>query len=167
MSTVQNHDIAGFIRRSRRFKYEWAKSQSGNASAVSEADAQRLRSYLDGLRAYKQWFQSQPILDLPESHGGRVIELGEGEALAMPENEAVVDIMQLWDLLEIELLSSQSARLAARLIGPDETRVDSLLDKMQRFLDDYISRALPLDLPESSPLRQGVGAGRRGINPGA
>lgn len=166
MAKTMNHDIAGFVRRMRRFKYEWAKSASGNVAFVSEADADRLRSYLRGLLAYKAWFQTQPILDLPET-SPREIDLGEAEQLAMPENEAIVDIMEHWDILEYELIHSQSSRMPARLISHDERRADQLLEKMSRFLEDYIMQIQPLDLPESSPLRGDVGPGRRGLNPGA
>jgi len=165
MAQVQNMDVAGLVRRLRRFKYEWAKSASGNASYVSQADGDRLRSYLEGLRAYLLWVQGQPNLDLPESHGGRVIDLGEPENLPKVENEAVVDIMRHWDILEEELVNSQSSRLASRLLEPDLIRANALLERMANFLDDYIMRIQPLDLPESSPLREGVGAGRTGLNP--
>lgn len=159
-----NHDIAGFCRRLRRFKYEWAKSASANVAFVSDADAERLRSYLNGLIAYKAWVQTQPVLDLPET-SPREIDLGEPAPLSAPENEAIGDVMQLWDILEHELINSQSSRMPARLISHDERRVDMLLEKMSRFLEDYIMQVQPLDLPESSPLRGDVGAGRLGINP--
>lgn len=160
---TQNHDIAGLCRRARRFKYEWAKSASGNVAAVSQFDADRLRSYLGGLRAYVSWVQSQPELDLPETHGERMYDLGDMEKLPQVENEAVVDMMNLFDVLELELMSSQSSRLHSKLISHDERRLLTLMDKMERFLEDYIMQIQPLDLPESSPLQAGVGAGRTGI----
>lgn len=162
MALTYNHDVAGFVRRLRRFKYEWAKAASGQASYVSDADANRLRSYLRGLREYKKWCQDQPVLDLPES-SPREINLGDPEALALPDNEAIVDVMNLWDLMEFELVNSQSSRMPSRLIVHDEKRIDALLDKIERFLEDYISNVLPLDLPESSPLRGVTGPGHTGV----
>lgn len=166
MAATMNHDVAGFVRRLRRFRYEWAKSASSNVAFVSQADADRLRSYLKGLMAYKSWFQSQPVLDLPESNP-RTIDLGEAESLPSPENEAVIDMMVLWEVLEYELVHSQSSRLSSRLIEHDEKRVDMVLEKMSRFLEDYIMQIQPVDLPESVPLKSDTGKGRLGVNPGA
>lgn len=160
---TQNLDIAGLINRSRRFKFEWAKSASGNVSHVSIHDANRLRSYLKSMAAYIDFFQMQPQLDVPEYHGGRVIELGDGPTIQKVENESVNDLIELWTLLETELVNCQSSRLAVRLIDPDLLRVNAILEKMSNFLEQYMINILPLDLPESSPMRDGVGAGRTGI----
>lgn len=162
MASTLNHDISGLVRRLRRFAYEVQKSQSANVSAFKGADADRLRSYLNGLRAYKQWMQAQPILDLPES-SPREIDLGEAEALPAPDNEAVADLMEHFRLIEVELVNSQSSRNPSRLISHDENRFDALVNKMERFLDDYIMQIQPLDLPESSPLKGHTGQGRTGI----
>ena len=164
MNTL-NHDVFGMVNRIRRFKFEWAKSQSSNASYVSPADSDRLKDYLEALMKYKKWFQDQPLLDLPES-SPREMELGVAEALPRPENEAIADVMNMWDLLEHELVHSQSSRMPCRLIGHDEKRVDSILQKMSNFLADYISDVQPLDLPESSPLRGSTGLGRKGLGLG-
>ena len=162
MGITYNHDIAGIVRRMRRFKYEWAKAASGQASFVSNADGERLQSYLDSIRSFKKWCQSEPDLDLPES-SPKTHDLGEAEVVPLPDNEAVVDVMNLWDLMVHELMHSQSSRMPARLIEHDERRLDALLDKTERFLKDYISNILPLDLPESSPLRGSTGLGRTGV----
>ena len=166
MAKTLNHDIAGLVRRCRRFCYEVQKSQSANVSAFKEADATRLRSYLQGLLAYKAWMQDQPLLDLPES-SPREIDLGEAEILSAPDNEAVADLMNLFGVLEHELVNCQSSRNPCRLISHDEKRIDSVLAKMDRFLSDYIMHIQPLDLQESSPLAAHTGAGRTGLNMGS
>jgi hypothetical protein len=162
---TQNINIAGLINRSRRFKYEWMKATSGNVSFVTEHDIKRLRSYFESMRAYIAFSQSQPTLDLPETAGGRNIELGAGPEVRKVENESINDMLELWNILEHELAHSQSSRLAARLLEHDHGRALAIIQNMENFLEEYIVKILPLDLPESSPMQQGVGAGRQGINP--
>lgn len=166
MATTQNINIEGLISRSRRYKEEWRRSQSGNVSHVSSFDAKRLESYIGSMHAYIDFFQSQDDLDTPEAHGSGVIDLGEPSPEVKVENEAVNDILSLWRLLEVELVNCQSSRLTGKLISHDEVRVRAILKQMSNFLNDYMSKILPLDLPESSPRRAGVGDGLRGINQG-
>lgn len=159
---VYNMDVAGIIRRLRRFRYETVKAVSSSLANVSEADFARAKSYLEALTKYLNWIVAQPQLDLPES-SPREIDLGEPEALTLPENEALVDLMNLYDVFEIEIGHSQSARQSTGIISHDEVRIRALIEKMNRFLDDYVAEVLPLDLPESAPLRPVTGEGRTGI----
>jgi len=165
MPLTKNLDVVGLISRSRRFKKEWQLSASANGSYLNTADANRLRSYLDSLLAYIKFFQAEPELDVPEYHGAREFDLGSvGESIPV-ESESVNDLMKLWDMFEIELASCQSSRRSFRLISHDEKRTIDILDRMRRFLEDYMVQVLPLDLPESSPMAASVPDGRTGINP--
>ena len=164
MYETQNMDIFGLCRRMRRYRYELAYSVSSGVAFMKKEDADRLRSYLAGLSSYKQWFQAEPDLDLPES-SPKSYDIGEPEKLPTVENESIVDLINMLDTCEHELLHSQSSRLSGRLISHDERRVDALLAKCSSFLEQYISQVLPLDLPESSPLRPESGPGRKGLNP--
>lgn len=159
---VYNMDVAGIIRRLRRFRFETVKAVSSSLASVSEADFTRAKSYLEALTTYLNWIVAQPQLDLPES-SPREIDLGEPEALTLPENEALVDLMNLYDVFEVEIGHSQSARQSTGIISHDEVRIRALIEKMNRFLDDYVAEVLPLDLPESAPLRPVTGEGRTGI----
>jgi len=117
---------------------------------------------LDHLGRYVDWVVSQPQLDLPES-SPRVIDLGDPEKLDMPENESLLDLMTMYELLEAEIGNSQSSRLGDSLISHDEKRFRDLIAKMRAFLEDYVKNILPLDLPESAPLRAQTGDGLKGV----
>ena len=159
---VYNMDVAGVIRRARRFRYETVKAVSSALASMSEADMLRAKSYLAAVSTYLDHVVSQPQLDLPESSPFE-IDLGEPDALLLPENESLVDLLMMYDALEKEIGNSQSARQSTGVISHDEKRIRALVEKMGRFLDDYVASVLPLDLPESAPLRAMTGAGRTGI----
>lgn len=159
---VYNYQIAGFVRRIRRFRYESCKAVSSGLAFVSQHDFERAKSYLAAATSYLDWVVSQPLLDLPES-SPRLIDLGEAEKLEMPENESLIDLMTMYELLETEIGNSQSARLGDSIIKHDEKRIREIITKMGMFLDNYISNILPLDLPESSPARAMSGAGKSGV----
>ena len=162
---VNNADVAGLVRRIRRFRVETVKSASSQLAATSEADISRALSYFASCNSYILWVTDQPALDLPES-SPREYDLGEAEALAMPENEALADLMNMYEVFEIEIGSSQSARQPSGIIEPDLIRINGLLQKMENFVTNYIQAVQPVDLPESAPLRVTTGAGRTGITGG-
>lgn len=159
---VYNYQIAGLIRRLRRFRFETVKAASSGLAFVNEHDMRRANSYLTAAVSYLDWVVSQPQLDLPES-SPRLIELGEPEKVDMPENESLTDLMVMYDLLETEIGNSQSARLGDSIISHDEKRFRDIVSKMNLFLQNYVTPILPLDLPESAPLRAQTGAGRTGV----
>lgn len=159
---VYNYQIAGLIRRLRRFRYETVKATSSGLAHVNEHDLRRAKSYLMAASSYLDWIVSQPQLDLPES-SPREIELGEAEKLDMPENESLVDMMEMYNLFEVEMGHSQSARLGDSIVTHDEKRARDLIAKMEAFLVNYVETVLPMDLPESAPLREQTGPGRTGV----
>lgn len=159
---VYNYQIAGLIRRLRRFRFETVKAASSGLAHVNEHDLRRAKAYLAAVTSYLDWIVSEPQLDLPESTP-RLIELGEPEKVDMPENESLVDLMSMYDLFEIEIGNSQSARLGDSIISHDEKRCRDLITKMGAFLENYVEPTLPLDVPESAPLRKQTGAGRTGV----
>ena len=154
--------VAGLIRRLRRFRYETVKAASSGVAHVNEHDLRRAKSYLGAVEAYLNWIVSQPQLDLPESTPNP-IDLGDPEVLPFPENESLTDLMVMYELLEKEIGNSQSARLGDSVISHDEKRVRDLVSKMRAFLETFVETILPMDLPESSPLKEGTGVGRTGI----
>lgn len=159
---VQNHDIASLVKRLRRVKKELEKSVSSGVSEVGSHDLARLETYIKALEDYKGWMVSQPVLDLPETSPIE-IELGEmPESLEM-ENDDFALILNLFNVLELELVNSQSARRATGLISHDSLRFDAVIEKIKKFLVDYVGKNSPLDLPESSPMVAVTGSGRTGI----
>jgi hypothetical protein len=159
---VLNHDLVGYTARLDRFMEEIHMSSSSGVSGMSVFDQNRLQSYIDALRALKAHQELQPQLDLPESHGNFKWDIGNGPQLADVENESINDILNLCRVLRFELANSQAARVAAGWNVHDSSRADSLVDKVESLLVNYVQVSTPLDLPESSPLAPKAPSGRLG-----
>ena len=147
---IHNHDLASLDRRLKRFREELLKSASAGLSETSAADMARLESYLEAAKAYKSWCVSQPEMDLPESspYDIQVEDVSEAEEV---ESDDIQVIVNLIDLIRREMLASQSAKRSAGLMIHDSIRFDAMVEKIERFISDYMEQATPLDLPESSP----------------
>lgn len=159
---VYNHDVVGFHRRINRFIVELIHSVSSNVSQLSKFDINRMKSYIKAIREYQQWCTSQPQLDLPETAPMK-FPLEADPVIPDVENESVADAINMLILAREELVNSQSARQASGLIGFDGERLKAIVDKLDAFLDSYVSSATPLDLPESSPQEPMVEAGLKGV----
>lgn len=164
MAETNNHDLVGINKRIKRFAFELVYSVSSGVSEIRSADMERLQAYLHALTAYKGWVVSQPQLDLPASHP-RIWEVEDSLNLQQVENEMVDDLVHILDVLNYELLHSQSSRLPQGLNEFDSKRFDMVMRKAEDFVSHYIEMATPLDLPESSPKMPSSGKGRTGINP--
>ena len=147
---VQNMDIAGLVRRIRRFKQEIHKSNSAGLMFTTDKDLERLNSYLAALGEYFDWMVAQPMQDFVKWHPTD-IDLGDSTMMPMIENEALQDLLQMFQGLETEIGLSQSAGMHTSIMQPDETRFREITEKMQSFVDNYIAVVQPLDTPESSP----------------
>lgn len=159
---VYNHDIVGFYYRINKFVVELVKSASSNVSQLNAYDRARLGTYLLALRAFHDWVLAQPHLDLPETTP-REYKLDEPEPAVSVENDEVDDIVRMLVLARQELTNSQSARLSSGLIPFDATRFAAIITKVENFLVQYVDKATPLDLPESSPVDVISGTGRTGV----
>lgn len=157
-----NHDVAGLYRRVNRFITEMLKSVSGGGSQTNQFDQTRLQSYIDAIRAYQSWVENQPQLDLPETHP-RAIQLEEAPQADKLENESVRDVIYLLELARDELVNSQTSRNGAGFIPFDANRFAAVIDKTEQLLQTYIATITPLDLPESTPMRELTEAGRTGV----
>lgn len=159
---VFNHDVLLIAQGVNRYIDEMAHSQSANVSGLTPADKARLLSYTAALRRLRDWVQAQPILDLPETHP-RQFELEADPVVPEIENDAIAQIIRLFEAARIELVNSASARMASRLVPHDEARLTAIIEKIDSFVTSYIDPSEPLDLPESSPQESPVGPGRGGI----
>jgi len=162
MAMTYNHDVAGLARHINRFVYELVHAVSANSSATNSYDLSRVHSYLDAIDSYHQWVISHPQLDLPETHP-RGIEIEDVPAAEKIENESINDLAYLLTLARDELLNSQSSRHGSGLNKFDSARLTATVAKARAFLQNYVETVTPLDLPESSPLRDGVEPGRGGV----
>jgi hypothetical protein len=167
MAKTMNLDVSALCHRARRYRRELELAASGNVAFMSEHDFRRAKANLNSLVAYLDFSQSQMILDLPEYHGGREVDLGEPAALVAVENESINDMCRLYEAFEVELVNCPSSRMACKFISHDDIRLRSIIERGNQFLDGYIAQILPLDLPETSPSRASVPRGSTGLNPGA
>lgn len=162
-TSVLNHDIVGIWNRINRFIEEMIKAVSSSLSQTSVFDLNRLESYLTAIDVYHNWVISQPQLDLPETHP-HPWPLSEPPEVPHLENEELNDALRIMLLTRDELANSQSARMPSGLVNFDTIRLRQNVEKVRRFLADYIRRMPALDLPESSPQAPVSGPGRGGIN---
>jgi len=159
---VQNMDIEMLIRKVQRAREEVVKSASSSHNGLKESDRKRFLSYIDDLKRLIIFFVDQPEMDLPE-WTPTDITIVDLETMATPENEALLHLSQILAALEIEVANAQSARDGAGLISHDAARFTALLDKAQKFIEGYIAESLPIDYPESSPLRDNTGPGNKTV----
>ena len=157
-----NHDVAGIHRRINRFIVELMRSASSSGSQVSEHDQVRVQSYLTAINTYVQWVVGNPLLDLPETHP-RQIDLDENPMIDEVENESMRDLITLMEIARDETVNGQSSRLASTLVPFDERRLTAVVQKAEQFLTMYVQTTTPLDLPESSPMRDMTAPGRTGV----
>lgn len=159
-----NHDVAGLYRRMNRFIEELARSVSSSGSQMNAFDQTRLATYLDAIDSYMNWVVSQPSLDLPETHP-RVYTFAPSPAVKDEdvENESALDVIRMLELARDETVNGQSARLGSGLITFDEIRLRAIVSKARNFLENYIATVTPLDLPESSPMKNMTQPGRTGV----
>lgn len=161
-NAVNNQDIVGLYNRINDFIYEMFKSVSSQTSEVNEFDQERLATYLNAIDTFHEWVKDQPHLDLPET-SPRLYPLRTPDELPIVENENINDITRMMTVARDELTNSQSARVAAGLNKFDSARLTAMIEKLRRFLNNYIQIATPLDVPESSPAMPSSGSGRTGI----
>lgn len=162
MAFTYNHDVRGLHSRINRFIKELYHSQSSGVSLNIEADQIRLQTYLDAMTSYHAWVVAQPALDLPETNPTQH-EFDEDPVLGTIENESIRDAIIMLEIARNELVHSQSARLKSSFLEFDTNRFLAMVNKLQNFLDNYIKVTTPLDLPESSPMREQSGPGRLGV----
>ena len=163
--TVNNFHVRFLADKVHRFGVELIKSQSANDSQMKPADRTRLSSYLDSVDFAVNWIGSLPELDLPET-SPREYVCEDFPAEVDAENEAINVACDILRACYLETVNGQSARRAAGMSPHDIKRVRDVVSHCRNFLTEYVTNALPLDLPESSPMEENTGPGRTGINPG-
>lgn len=159
---VYNLEVAGLHRRINRFIVEMGLCASNQGSQMSSFDQERLITYLTAIKTYIAWVTSQPQLDLPETSPNPIV-LDKDPEVAVVENEAITDILRMMVQAREELVNGQSSRQPSGFIKFDVSRVLAIVDKIEKFLTDYVQKITPLDLPESSPSRAIAPKGSVGV----
>lgn len=159
---VYNLDITYLADKLARYAGEVQMSVSSNVAFVNEFDMARLQAYLTDIDAAVAYVLNQPQLDLPESHPrlNAIQPFPDQRNLESDEWDHVYRLLQSG---YIELVNSQSSRLGAGLMPFDARRLTALISKTRQWLDDYVSKRSPMDLPETSPQQLMSPAGSHGV----
>jgi hypothetical protein len=159
---VYNLDVTYLADKIARYAGEVQHSVSSNVAHVNVFDMERLQNYLTDIDFAISYITSQPQLDLPESHPmlNAIQPFPDMRDMESDEFDHVVRLLRSG---YIELVNSQSARLGAGLMGFDARRVTALVAKTRAWLNDYVSKRSPMDLPETSPQQLMSPPGRSGV----
>ncbi|MEE4280406.1 MAG: hypothetical protein V2I41_00575 [Pseudomonadales bacterium] len=160
VTEVMNQDVAGLAERADEVIYEIAKSQSANLTDMRPFDRTRISEYNLMLNRYAAWVTDAPDIDLPETHPRSYpIKYISSDTDADVENKAIRDLIRMYRALITEMTNSQSARAANGLTVHDKRRFDLVMEKIGKFLADYVDETQPIDMPESAPSSDGVSQG--------
>ena len=159
---VYNLDVTYLADKIARYAGEVQMSVSSNVAFVNEFDMGRLQNYLDDIDAAIAYVTAQPQLDLPESHP-MMNAIQPFPAMRDMESDEWDHVIRLMRSGYIELVNSQSSRLGAGLMPFDARRVSSLVAKTRAWLNDYVSKRSPMDLPETSPQQVMSPPGKLGV----
>jgi hypothetical protein len=159
---TMNMDIVSVWNRVNRFIREMQDSASANVSLNIEWDVERLKTYSSALRYLVGHIDKQKGLDLPETNPV-TYPLRPAPVLKDIENEFMSDCCRFLSTARDELINSQSSRLSTGLIHFDRDRFIAVIDRLEAYVVDYMEKATPLDLPESSPRAAVQGPGRVGL----
>jgi len=159
---VYNLDVTYLADKIARYAGEVQMSVSSNVAFVNQFDMERLQNYLTDIDAAIAYIVNQPQLDLPESHP-MMNAIQPFPAMRDMESDEWDHVVRLLRSGYIELVNGQSARLGAGLMPFDARRVTSLVAKTRQWLDDYVAKRSPMDLPETSPQQAMSPVGKSGV----
>jgi len=159
---VYNLDVTYLADKLARYASEVQMSVSSNVAFVNEFDMGRLQNYLTDIDRAVDYVLDQPQLDLPESHP-MLHPIQPFPAMRDMESDEWDHVVRLLRSGYIELTNSQSSRLGAGLMPFDARRVTALVAKTRQWLNDYVSKRSPMDLPETSPQQAMSPEGRHGV----
>lgn len=158
-----NLDVVYLNDKLCRYAGEVIKAVSANLAHVNSFDMTRALKYLDDIDAAVKYVLDQPQLDMPETHP-RERKLQAFPEVPNMENDELDHTVRLLEAARIELINSQSGRLAAGLLPFDAARVTALVAKNRQWLTTFVSERSPMDLPETSPQQLMTGHGSGGVD---
>lgn len=161
-TTSYNLDVVYCNDKICRYAGEVIKAVSANVAHVNTFDMERALKYLDDLDAAVAYVLAQPQLDMPETHP-RERALQPFPAVPNMENDELDHTVRLLEAARLELINSQSSRLAAGLLPFDAKRVTALVEKNRQWLTTFVAARSPMDLPETSPQQIVTGPGVGGV----
>lgn len=158
--SCENMDVAGLVERTDEVIFELAHCQSANMTDIKTFDRVRIDEYNAMLNRYADWVTSAPDVDMPETHPRLyAIKFISEDINVEVENKALRDLIRFYRGIINEMVRGQSSGAANGLTTHDKRRFDLIMEKIQKFLVDYVDNTQPLDMPESSPSSERVGPG--------
>ena len=147
---VTNRDVRWVHEELVKYYTEMVRSQSAGNSGMRQSDVDRALSYVNAIDTYMNWAQSLPELDFPESHPTKR-PLSVFPDWVDVDSEAVDALADMFRTLAIENANSQSAKDSNKYKPADEARVRAVLARITSFINDFVTKATPVDTPESLP----------------
>ena len=160
ITEMENVDLVGIIERIDEANYEMLLSQSSGLTAFRVADRARIEAYLNRAESLFTWIIGQPEVDSPQTHPilypisylSNKMDGPDGKAIIHdPENKGLRDCVRMMRVWMAEMSRSASRRMPNGISKPDQDRFTSHLDKIRKYLTDYIDATQPVDLPETNP----------------
>jgi len=154
--------VGGMVDRLNTYIEEMQKSQSANLVDFNVHDKTRLKSYLTALVEYIDWAVGQPMLDLPET-SPQLVSMNPFPVIQEHENPMITDVVRLLCRLRDEMVNSQTSRQSTGFVKHDEVRARSIIKFTNDFMDNYVEKVSPVDLPETVPSAPVTGPGKTGV----
>lgn len=146
-TTVANQNVWKMYSDYQIMLEEMDKSVTKQNAGTLTHDAARWQSYIDAMRLYVAYWQSQQFLDLPVTHG-RNWDISDplNPPCEFKDNTATCELMALVVSARDELVLSSSAGLPVHLYPSDLARQQSYWAAMEGYIQFMLANS-PLDEP--------------------
>lgn len=145
-----NMDIASVCRRLDRIVVEITHSNSAPLTTVRAADLIRIRKYLQAAQSHADLSAKKPEEDWVKS-GSIPMSLPNAPGVPPMENDDLWDLAQKIDSLRFEMANSNSSRAPSGISEPDKIRFDSVIKSAEQYIEEHLTKQMPMDFPESAP----------------
>lgn len=165
VQSTKNLHVSSIIERFDSAIKNVLLCESANVNDLFDDDDRRIVSYNDELRAYMDWVDTRPKLDLPHTHP-KVFEIDfvSLDVTRHIQNRNLRDLVRLYEAGIKELGESDSARLSSGIVEHDLVRFNKIMDQVDELLK-FMRATDPLDKPESMPHAPGIVQGSQRSEP--
>jgi len=172
VKSMNNTNMVGLVERIDESLVEMLLAQSASVNEFRKADQTRVNTYFTSWETLVNFMAEDPELDSPQTSPQKIPvvfwsnrdnitdEDGEEQPIVQdPENKALRDLTRDMRTLMGEMALSNSRRLPNGISPHDKARFDMHLKKMRAYMETYVGKVTPLDLPETSPAHPESGHG--------
>lgn len=149
MAVTSNIDIAALHARILRFVTELHHAVSRKSALANPFDMVRTKAALDAIDSLHAFVIGEPAIDVVDTE--LLWTLGEMLPWEEFESEVINDLIRMYTILEHELVKSNSVSMISGLTPYDSARLTAMVERIRRFIIDYVEVVTPLDLPGSTP----------------